>query len=91
MTAYAINKVCFLSERDEGLREQLRTDPETALSNFKLDPEERRALLAGDVASLFLKGGHPFLLQHLAQHRLFGLNREVYRERIISLNARATP
>jgi hypothetical protein len=90
MTAYAINKVCYLSERDERVREQLRSDPEAALAHFKLDPDERQALLAGDVATLFLKGGHPFLLQHLAQHRLFGLDRELYRERILSLNARET-
>ena len=83
MTAYAINKVCFLSERDAAFREQLRTQPEATLAAFpKLDAEERQALLAGDVVALFRKGGHAFLLQHLAQHRLFGLNREIYRERI---------
>jgi hypothetical protein len=86
MTAYAINKVCFLSERDARFREQLRTDPQAALAAFKLDADERLALLEGDVATLFRKGGHPFLLQHLAQHRLFGLDREVYRQRIVSLN-----
>ena len=90
MSAYAINKVCYLSERDERLREQLRTDPEGALATFKLAPEERQALLAGDVATLFRQGGHPFLMQHLARHRLFGLDRDLYRQRILSLNERAT-
>jgi Aromatic-ring-opening dioxygenase LigAB, LigA subunit len=83
VTVYAINKVCFLSERDATFREQLRTQPETTLAAFpKLDAEERQAVLAGDVVALFRKGAHPFLLQHLAQHRLFGLNRDIYRERI---------
>ena len=82
MTVYAVNKVCFLSERDARFREQLRQDPRPALAPFKLDEDEREALLAGDVVTLFRKGAHPFLLQHLAQHRLFGLSREIYRERI---------
>lgn len=82
MTVYAVNKVCFLSERDAAFREQLRNDPSSALASFKLDEDERQALLAGDVVALFRQGAHPFLLQHLAQHRLFGLTRDVYRERI---------
>ena len=85
MTAYAINKVCFLSERDAAFRERLRSDPAGALADFNLADDERQAIVQGDVAALFLKGGHPFLLQHLAQHRLFGLTRDVYRERITTL------
>ncbi|HYY87920.1 MAG TPA: hypothetical protein VFA49_03925, partial [Chloroflexota bacterium] len=48
MTAYAINKVCWLSERNEQFREKLRADPEDGLARFglRLDDEERRALLA---------------------------------------------
>jgi hypothetical protein len=83
VTVYAVNKVCFLSERDAAFRERLRSQPESTLAGFpKLDASERQALLAGDVVALFRKGAHPFLLQHLAQHRLFGLTRDVYRERI---------
>ena len=91
MSAYGINKVCHLAERDERVREALRSNPEAALASFKLTPEERQALLAGDVARLFEMGGHPFLMQHLARHRLFGLDRDLYRQRIVSLNARSTP
>ena len=89
MSAYAINKVCFLSERDERLREALRAEPDRALDGFKLSAAERQALLAGDVARLFEMGGHPFLMQHLARHGLFGLSRDLYRQRITSLNARS--
>jgi aromatic-ring opening dioxygenase LigAB LigA subunit len=91
MSAYAINKVCHLSERDARVREALRADPEAALNGFKLTPDERQALLAGDVARLFQMGGHPFLMQHLARHGLFGLNRDLYRQRIVSLNERSAP
>ena len=86
MTAYAVNKVCWLVERDEEFRERLRRDMDAALADFKLDPEEVRALKSGDVAALFLKGAHPFLLQHLARHRIAGLDRALYRQRITSLN-----
>jgi Aromatic-ring-opening dioxygenase LigAB, LigA subunit len=75
VSVYAVNKVCYLSERDAAFREQLRSEPEAALASFpELETDEREALLNGDVVSLFQKGAHPFLLQHLAQHRLFGLN-----------------
>jgi hypothetical protein len=86
MTAYAINKVCWLVERDAEFRERARRDLPAALADFKLDAEERRALAEGDVAALFRRGGHPFLLQHLARHGIAGLTRELYRERITSLN-----
>lgn len=85
MTAYAINKVCWLSERDAAFRERLRQDLETALADFKLDPDERRALVEGDVVTLFRKGAHPFLLQHLARHGISGLDIGLYRQRITSI------
>jgi hypothetical protein len=31
-------------------------------------------------------GAHPFLMQHLARHGLFGLNRDNYGERMTALN-----
>lgn len=85
MTAYAINKVCWLLERDADFRERLRQDIDAAVAGFKLSPDELQAMKAGDVATLFLKGGHPFLLQALARQGIGGLNRELYRQRITSL------
>ena len=41
MTAYAINKVCWLSERNEQFREKLRADPEDGLARFGLRLDER--------------------------------------------------
>lgn len=85
MTTYAVNKVCWMVEQSAEFREQLRSNPEAALAGFRLDEEERRALLAGDVVALFSRGAHPFLLQWLAHHRVLGLDRESYRQRITSL------
>jgi hypothetical protein len=85
VTAYAINKVCWLLERDAGFRERMQQDIDSAVAGFKLAPHELEAMKAGDVAALFLKGGHPFLLQALARQGIGGLNRELYRQRITSL------
>jgi hypothetical protein len=86
MTAYAINKVCWLVERDAEFRARMQRDLEAALVGFKLDPEEAQAIKTGDVATLFRRGGHPFLLQHLWRHGIAGLDRARYRQRITSLN-----
>ena len=91
MTAYAINKVCWLTERDPSFRERLRQDPPATLRDFKLEPEELRALQEGDIATLFLRGGHPFLLQHLYRHGIADLTRDLYRQRITSLNPETGP
>jgi hypothetical protein len=85
VSVYWVNKVCYLSERDAAFREHARNDPQAALEPFKLTSDERQALLAGDVATLFNLGAHPFLMQHLARHRLFGLDRDTYRQRITAL------
>jgi hypothetical protein len=85
VSVYVVNKVCFLSERDAAFRERARSDPRSALEPFKLSDDERSALLAGDVATLFKLGAHPFLMQHLARHQLFGLTGETYRQRITAL------
>ena len=85
MTAYGINKVCHLVEKDPAFRERFRVDVESAVAGFKLDPDEVEALKSGDVVTLFRRGGHPFLLQNLGAHRLCGLDRDSYRERITSL------
>jgi hypothetical protein len=47
-----------------------------------LTDEERAALLAGDVAWLYERGAHPFLLAYLTRWELFGLTVPLYSERI---------
>jgi hypothetical protein len=91
MTAYAINKVCWLLERDAEFRGRMRRDLDAALTGFKLAPDEAQAIRTGDVATLFRKGGHAFLLQHLWRHGIGGLDRTLYRQRITSLNENPEP
>lgn len=85
MTAYAINKLCWLLEHDPAFRERLGRDMSGTLAEFRLEADEARALKEGDVAALYRRGGHPFLLQSLARHRIGGLDRQRYRQRMESL------
>ena len=61
----------------------MQRDPARAIETFDVTPEERDAVLAGDVATLFEMGGvHPFLLSFLTRYEIFGLTTAVYSERI---------
>jgi hypothetical protein len=82
MSVYAVNKLCRDALHDRAFREALRTDPALAISPLDLAEDERKALLAGDVAWLFEHGCHPFLLAYLTRWDLFGLSVPVYSERI---------
>ena len=82
MSAYLVNKVCHFAGHDREFRERLRTDPRQVLTEWGLEPEEVRAFLEGDVAELYRLGAHPFLMQHLNRHGLFGLDRKTHFERI---------
>jgi hypothetical protein len=85
MSVYAVNKVCWLVERNPEFRERFRSQPEATLADFSLTPDERTAILAGDVITLFRNGGHPFLLQNLGRYEVCGLDTKTYRQLITSL------
>ncbi len=85
MSAYGINKVCYLAQADLRFREQLRSEPAAALVDLPLEDAERQALLAGDVAALHRMGGLDFLLSNLARFGSFALTRDLYVERMRTL------
>ena len=82
MSVYAINKILYRLENDAVFREEMQRDSLRAISDFKLTPEERQALTTGDLYKLFSMGVHPFLMNHLARHHVFGVNHENYQPRI---------
>ena len=82
MSVYVLNKILYLLENDADFRRRITTDSEEAIGSFDLTPAERRALTSGDVGSLFNMGVHAFLLNHLSQHRLFGVTADNYLPRI---------
>jgi hypothetical protein len=84
MSAYAVDKVLHRLVLDPEFRDRLRADPTTALDEVEppLDGGEREALAAGDVGRLSRDGATSFLLWQLARFELFGLDNDIYADRI---------
>jgi hypothetical protein len=82
MSVFAVNKLCRDALHDLAFREALKRDPAAAIASLDLTDDERKGLLAGDVARLYEWGCHPFLLAYLTRWDLFGLTVERYSERI---------
>jgi hypothetical protein len=82
MSVYAIHKLLRRVTLEPAFREHLKRDPETALDTVALTPEERSALLEGNVGVLNGMGVHGYLLSRLARFELFGLDQQQYVERI---------
>ena len=82
MSVFTLNKLCHRMLNDLAFREAMQRQPAAAITEFDLTEDERKILLAGDVARLFELGVHPFLLSFLTRYEIFGLTAEVYSERI---------
>jgi hypothetical protein len=85
MSTYAVNKLCRDALHDVAFREALKRDPAAALAPLPLTDDERKALLAGDVAWLYQRGAHPYLLAYMLRWGLFGLTAPVFSERMRAL------
>jgi hypothetical protein len=84
MSVLELDRLCRETLRDHAFRKAMQTDPETAIARYRLTPEEKRALLAGDVVAMHRMGVNDFLMGYLARFGICGLNIKVYSERIIS-------
>jgi hypothetical protein len=82
VSIYAVNKLCRDALHDQAFRAALQRDPGSAIAPLALTDDERSALLDGDVAWLYERGAHPFLLAYLTRWELFGLTVARYSERI---------
>lgn len=82
MSLFAVNYLCREILRDHAFRAAMKTDPEKALAALDLTAEERRALLAGDVGSLYRMGVNAFLMGYLPRFEVCGLNMENYNQRM---------
>jgi hypothetical protein len=84
MSILAVNRLCRDIMRDAGLRQRLVEDPRAALDAYPhpIGAEQRAALLAGDVATLYHMGGNSFLMGYLARYKIFGLDTASYGERM---------
>ncbi|HEX3938924.1 MAG TPA: hypothetical protein VHX43_15575 [Xanthobacteraceae bacterium] len=82
MSVFAVNFLCREVLRDHAFRAAMKADPAKALAGLDLTDEERRALLAGDVGTLFRMGVNGFLMGYLARFEVCGLNVQNYNERM---------
>ena len=82
MSIFAVNYLCREVLRDHAFRAWMKADPVTALAPLDLTDEERRALIAGDVDTLYRMGVNGFLMGYLARYEVCGLNVEIYNERM---------
>jgi hypothetical protein len=85
MSVNALNRLCREVLRDHAFRAAMKDDPEKAIQSYDLTPEERRALLAGDVVTLHHMGVNDFMMGYLARFGSCGLSVPLYNERIRSV------
>ncbi|WP_375399438.1 hypothetical protein [uncultured Amnibacterium sp.] len=76
---------------DERVRNVAQRDPEAALDEFDLTATERTLLLAGEVGKLSLAGSNAFLLSYLPRWNLFGLDVDLYSERMRAVAGSVVP
>ncbi|HVY56243.1 MAG TPA: hypothetical protein VHA77_00160 [Xanthobacteraceae bacterium] len=88
MSILSVNRLCRDVMRDVELRRKLQEAPEHTLSRYPhpLSQAEREALLAGDVAQLYRRGGNSFLMGYLARYKVFGLDMVTYGDRMRGLD-----
>ena len=62
MSLYQVQKVLFQTNNSPEMAELFKCDPVGFLDHYDLLPEERRALMEGDVGALYAMRAHPLLL-----------------------------
>ena len=82
MSIFAVNHLCREVLRDHAFRAAMKSDQAKACAPLDLSDDERRALLAGDVGTLYRMGGNAFLMNYLARFEVCGLNVKIYNQRM---------
>jgi Aromatic-ring-opening dioxygenase LigAB, LigA subunit len=84
MSIISINHLCRDMTRNAELRKTFLSDPEGALRRYprKFTDAERKALLGGDVGTLYRMGVNAYWMGYLARYGVFGLTIESYSERV---------
>jgi hypothetical protein len=89
MSLYHLNKIMYLLEVDAGFLVRMKSDPADAIKGMELTEDERAAVLSGDVGKLYLMGVNMFILDSIARHELFGIDRNTYLAKIRGAAAQA--
>ncbi len=82
MSIYGVNYLLRELLRDHAFRAAMKDNPAEALKACDLSDEERKLLLAGDVAGLHRLGVNDFLMGYLPRFGIVGLDPKSYGERI---------
>ena len=77
MSLYFVQKLFYHLNVDPKAKKLFQTDSEALLANYRLTPEELRAVRTADFAALYRMGVHPLLLRPFAT--LKGIGIEEYR------------
>jgi hypothetical protein len=85
MSVNALNRLCREVLRDHAFRAAMKDNPEKAIEPYNLTPDEKKALLAGDVVTLHNMGVNDFVMGYLARFGSCGLSVPLYNERIRSV------
>ena len=83
MYLYRVQEILFRLKRDKQFAASFQSDPGAALASVELGEPQRRALIAGDVATLFRMGVHPLLLAPFS--RVVGIARPDYQSQLAPL------
>ena len=82
MSVFAVNHMCRELLRDHEFRAAMKADPAKAIAKLDLTDAERKAILEGDVATLYKMGVNSFLMGYMPRFEVCGLNLPIYNERI---------
>lgn len=89
MSLYQLNKIMYLLEVDAGFLARMKSDPADAIKDMELTEDERAAVLSGDVGKLYLMGVNMFILDSIARHELFDIDRNSYLAQVRAAAAQA--
>ena len=66
MSKRAVEKFLYRFDKDEALTAAFKADPKAALAGLELEPAERDAIAARDVATFYKWGVHPLLIRNFS-------------------------
>lgn len=61
-SAYRLNRCLFALKSDDAFRARFLKDPQNAMGELELDPDDAAAVLRRDRDALLARGAHPYLV-----------------------------
>jgi hypothetical protein len=83
MSVYFVQKLFYHLNVDPKAKKLFQTDPDASLADYRLTPQEIRAIKETDLVGLYRMGVHPLLLRPFAT--LKGIGNAEYRKALAAL------